>query len=80
MTVRRIDIDLGDDRVETGAVQFGDDWPGLFIRGDDAMELMYCLQSAADVPCGLYQPTRRLLEQYANIIEFDVKVRGDEQE
>jgi hypothetical protein len=23
-------------RVETGAVQFGDDWPGLFIRGDNA--------------------------------------------
>ena len=26
-------------RVETGAVQFGDDWPGLFIRGDDAFDL-----------------------------------------
>lgn len=26
-------------RVETGAVQFGDDWPGLFIRGDDAIML-----------------------------------------
>lgn len=24
-------------RVETGAVQFGDDWPGYFIRGDNAM-------------------------------------------
>lgn len=23
-------------RVETGPVQFGDDWPGVFIRGDDA--------------------------------------------
>jgi hypothetical protein len=23
-------------RVETGVVQFGDDWPGVFIRGDDA--------------------------------------------
>ena len=23
-------------RVETGPVQFGDDWPGIFIRGDDA--------------------------------------------
>lgn len=26
-------------RVETGAVQFGGDWPGLFIRGDDAYML-----------------------------------------
>lgn len=24
------------ERVETGVVQFGDDWPGIFIRGDRA--------------------------------------------
>lgn len=24
------------DRVETGITQFGDDWPGIFIRGDCA--------------------------------------------
>jgi hypothetical protein len=24
-------------RVETGAVRFGDDWPGVFIRGDNAL-------------------------------------------
>ena len=23
-------------RMETGPVQFGDDWPGVFIRGDQA--------------------------------------------
>lgn len=23
-------------RVETGAVRFGEDWPGVFLRGDDA--------------------------------------------
>lgn len=23
-------------RVETGVVEFGDDWPGVFIRGDQA--------------------------------------------
>lgn len=34
--IRRIDVDLGDNRVETGAVQFNDDWPGVFIRGDVA--------------------------------------------
>ena len=27
------------DRVETGTVQFGDDWPGIFIRGDQAAYL-----------------------------------------
>lgn len=32
-------IPLPDDfhgRIETGPVQFGDDWPGTFIRGDSA--------------------------------------------
>lgn len=24
------------ERVECGAIQFGDDWPGVFIRGDNA--------------------------------------------
>jgi len=24
-------------RVESGVMQFGDDWPGIFIRGDEAM-------------------------------------------
>lgn len=26
-----------DERVETGPVKFGEDWPGLHIRGDAAM-------------------------------------------
>lgn len=24
-------------RIETGPVQFGNDWPGIFIRGDDLL-------------------------------------------
>lgn len=27
----------GQNRPETGAMQFGDDWPGIFIRGDNAL-------------------------------------------
>jgi len=30
-------------RVETGPVQFNDDWPGVFIRGDNAAWLALCL-------------------------------------
>lgn len=26
-------------RVESGAVQFGEDWPGYFLRGDDAFDI-----------------------------------------
>lgn len=29
------------DRVETGPVKFGDDWTGVFIRGDDAFALWW---------------------------------------
>jgi hypothetical protein len=34
--IRRIDMPPDAPRVETGPVQFGDDWPGTFIRGDSA--------------------------------------------
>lgn len=34
-------------RVETGPIQFGDsDWPGIFIRGDDAMYYSFALREA----------------------------------
>jgi hypothetical protein len=26
------------ERIETGPIQFGDDWPGVFIRGDEALD------------------------------------------
>lgn len=36
-------------RVETGAVRFDDDWPGLFVRGDNAINLAFALESAVRV-------------------------------
>jgi hypothetical protein len=33
-------------RVETGAIRFGDDWPGTFIRGDDSFHLRLALEEA----------------------------------
>jgi len=35
-------------RVETGPVRFGEDWPGLFIRGDECLDLKETLQCAID--------------------------------
>jgi hypothetical protein len=35
-------------RVETGPVRFGEDWPGLFIRGDNAMNFAYHLETLLD--------------------------------
>lgn len=34
-------------RIETGAVQFEGDWPGVFIRGDNAMGMWIALQRLA---------------------------------
>ena len=36
-------------RMETGAVIFGSDWPGVFIRGDDIPNLIFIL-NRVDVP------------------------------
>ena len=41
-TIRKIPQPEGG-RVETGAVQFEGDWPGIFIRGDNALAYGYML-------------------------------------
>jgi hypothetical protein len=41
---KRILPEPGDGRVETGALQFGEDWPGLFLRGDDCLHLLLWLE------------------------------------
>lgn len=28
-------------RMESGPISFGDDWPGMFVRGDEAAELAW---------------------------------------
>jgi len=35
-------------RIETGAVQFGDDFPGTFIRGDNAMHYKMLLSTLVE--------------------------------
>ena len=61
----------------TGAMQFEDDWPGLFIRGDDAAFLLRDIRQVQDI---LHQKCQqrlpRLLEEIANIIEQDVIVHS----
>ena len=36
---RKIVTKNNEDRVETGALQVNEDWKGLFIRGDDCIQL-----------------------------------------
>jgi len=53
-------------RVETGPVQFGDDWPGVFIRGDNALTFAHMLQEALT-----YLPAREYLmtAQLAGLVD-----------
>ena len=37
-------------RVETGTVIFGDDWPGVFIRGDNACHFGFSLTTFLESP------------------------------
>jgi hypothetical protein len=67
-------------RVETGALQFGDDWPGLFVRGDEARGLSLSIKAAfaqirdTAIPGELWQQLGPLSE-LRNIIEQKVIVR-----
>lgn len=36
---------MSENRLETGVVQDGDDWPGVFIRGDSAANFAFALRS-----------------------------------
>ena len=64
-------------RVETGAVQFGNDWPGLFLRGDNALDLGTWIRSLcellADHPDEMVTDRLDRLKAYANLIEQKVR-------
>ena len=66
----------------TGAMQFRDDWPGLWARGDDAIVLLCAIEQLterlADHPDVVVASALSRLSQYAEIIARDVIVRADE--
>ena len=43
----RLPMPDGMTRPETSPMQFGDDWPGMFIRGDDAAWMAHSMLIAA---------------------------------
>lgn len=63
----------------TGAMQFQDDWPGLFIRGDDAVQLMAAICELQDRLTGhpdlFIASAMSRLSPYADVIRRDVVVR-----
>jgi hypothetical protein len=62
-------------------MQFQDDWPGLFLRGDTAIPLHVSIralqQRLADHPDVVVGSALIRLEQIADIIERDVIVREE---
>lgn len=41
--IRVLKVENLNGRVETGPLQFNDDWPGIFIRGDNALYYSFLL-------------------------------------
>lgn len=77
--LRKVDAPEGGKRVETGALQIGDDWPGLFIRGDEAIGLAANIDAAqcADMlPCN--GPGAVLLQRVIDLLNScSVKNHGN---
>jgi len=48
MEVTKLPLPDSMTRIESGPIQFGDDWPGIFLRGDDAMAAAHYIANAAD--------------------------------
>lgn len=79
----------GQGRVETGPVQFGDDWPGTFIRGDDSFRfkcsidlLMEWMQQQDDAPwiaANCMQALASLFDQ-SNLVSREWRERATQKE
>lgn len=55
-------------RVETGLIQFNDDWPGVFIRGDHALAYAADLRSIESLIRDQWPITAMRLRNLAEIL------------
>jgi hypothetical protein len=79
--IKQIPIPGGSGAIPTGAMQFQDDWPGLFIRGDDAVMLAFSinivlerLKDAIEKDAYVWASIHRL-RHISEIVERDVRVK-----
>ena len=79
--ILQIPLPGGSGEAPTGAVQFQNDWPGLFVRGDHAIRMRTAIRRLRerladstdhDVQNALYD-----LEEFADIIGREVLVPQD---
>lgn len=54
-------------RIETGAVQFGKDWPGFFLRGDGAMNIAMQINTL-ERALGLFAGGHMTKEEFLNLV------------
>jgi len=66
---------MANDRPETGTMQFGDDWPGVFIRGDNAFAFAMALRNALEDPTRINRDvigTKMMLQGLADTLSSSV--------
>jgi hypothetical protein len=80
--IKQIPFPGGSGRVPSGAIQFENDWPGLFLRGDNAIALRATIlglrQRLATHPDSTIGALLSQLQRIADIIEEDVMVRKED--
>lgn len=79
-SITQIPFPGGSGRMPSGAIQFENDWPGLFLRGDDAIALRSAIrglqQKLAAHPDSAVGALLSQLGQLADTIEHNVIVRS----
>lgn len=80
--ITQVPLPGGSGLTPTGAMQFRDDWPGLFLRGDDAIVLLGRIRYLAKRVGPQEDPGVMSvlfhLSELADMIERDVVVRPEE--
>jgi hypothetical protein len=56
-------------RAESGPIQFGDDWTGVFLRGDDAFAVAISLQAVLDDDAEDATLNRFILEPFLKLLK-----------
>ena len=79
--ITHVPVEGGSGRVPTGAMQFRNDWPGLFVRGDAAIPIANAIRRIEKHLVGSEDlelvSSMRFLREIADVIERDVMVSKD---
>ena len=77
--ITKIPFPGGSGNVPSGAIQFENDWPGLFIRGDSAVSLLAAIRGLEQRLSGHHDPVVNValgqLSVIAETIDRDVIAR-----